>query len=103
VAYSLDHLIAVEVLAEPPLAIASVVGYRDELEWQFSADGKPLFDTAGNPVTKSVKVVETVDVEKGATAYLDPELTNIAVLVQAKLVKLLPKAEAAPVKKAAKD
>lgn len=100
-AYSLDHLIAVEVLAEPPLAIASVTGYRDEDEWQFSPDGKPLYDGAGNPVVKQVKVVETEDVEKGGTAYLDPELTNIAVLVQAKLVKLLPKTPAA--KKPGKD
>lgn len=104
-AYSLDHLVAVEVLVEPPKAIVSVTGYRDEQELQLGPDGKLLLDAAGQPVTKRVTVAETVDVEKGGIAYLDPAETDIAVLVQAQFVKLLPKApaETSAPKKAAKD
>jgi hypothetical protein len=84
-----DHLVAVEVIGDLP--IASVTGYRDVEKVQFGGDGAPLFDTAGNPVVKVVRVADTVDVTKGQTAYLDPAETNIAVLTQAGLVKVLPK------------
>jgi len=84
-----DYLVAVEVIGDLP--IVSVTGYRDIEEVQFGRDGAPLFDAAGNPVVKSVRVADTVDATKGQTAYLDPAETNIAVLTQAQLVKVLPK------------
>lgn len=85
----MDNLVAVEVLAEPPLAIVSVVGYR-EVEEPLFEDGKPVFDGEGNPAVRVVKRPNTEDVTKGGTAYLDPQETQIHLLVQAGLVKILP-------------
>lgn len=96
----MNHLVRVEVIGDLP--IVSVTGYRDEQEVQFDSGGKPLFDADGNPVVKTVQVTETVDVEKGGIAYLDPEQTNIAVLTQARLVKVLPKEPGEADKKAKK-
>ena len=88
----MDHLVRCEVIGELP--IVSVVGYRDVDEVQFGPGGAPLFDGEGNPVVKTVRVAETVDVEKGGIVFLDPAETNIAVLTQARLVKVLPKDKA---------
>lgn len=84
----MDHLVRVEVIGIFP--IVSVVGYRDEEELQFTGDGKPLFDAAGNPVVTTVRVEVTEDVSKPGFAFLDPEKTNIRALVKAGLVKVAP-------------
>ena len=86
----MDNLVAVEVLAEPPLAIVSVVGYREVDEFLFGGDGRPRFVADGNPHTRKVRLPDTQDVTKGGTAYLDPAETQIHLLVQAGLVKILP-------------
>ncbi|WP_020525835.1 hypothetical protein [Catelliglobosispora koreensis] len=87
----MEHLVRCEVIGDLP--IVSVTGYREVEEVQFGPNGAPLFDGEGNPVVKPVRVAETQDVTKGQIAYLDPAETNIAVLTQAQLVKVLPKAK----------
>lgn len=89
----MEHLVRVEVLCEPPMAIVSVTGYREVEQAQFDKQGRPMFDPAGAPLMKVTKVAETADVEKGGFALLDPAETNIAALTQAGLVRIAPKAK----------
>lgn len=84
-----DHLIAVEVTGIFP--IVSVIGYRDEEELQYDAANAPLFDAAGHPVVKTIRVEVTEDISKPGTAYLDPATTNIRALVKAGLVRVVAK------------
>lgn len=91
----MDHLVAVEVLCEPPLAIVSVTGYREVEEPIFDAADRPVYGPDGTPAVRVLRRPNTVDVEKGGTAYLDPAETNISALVQAGLVRLLPRTLAA--------
>lgn len=88
-----SHLVAVEVLAEPPLAIASVTGYR-EVQEPVLAGGKLAVDGDGNPQMRTVWRPDSEDVYKGGTAYLDPGEIDIALLVQCGLVRIMPAAEA---------
>lgn len=84
-----DHLIAVEVTGIFP--IVSVIGYRDEEELQYDSKGAPLFDGAGQPVVKTIRVDVTEDISAPGTAYLDPAVTNIRALVKAGLVRVMEK------------
>lgn len=86
-----SNLVPVEVIGMLP--IVSVIDYREEDEWQWGKDGKPLYNPDGTPLTKKVIVPVTQDVSKPGIAYLDPEATNIAVLTQAGLVRLMPKSK----------
>ena len=93
----MDHLIAVEVLCPPPLAIASVTGYREIHEPIFE-NGLPVFGPDGEQLVRTFTRANTVDVEQGGTAYLDPAETRIDLLVQCGIVRVLPKAKGGAVK-----
>lgn len=90
----MSHLVPVEVIGILP--IASVIDYREEDEWQWGKDNKPLYNPDGSPLTKKVIVPVTQDVSKGGIAYLDPAVTNIPALTQGGLVRFMPKKDTAP-------
>lgn len=94
----MDHLIRVKVTGM--FNIMSVVGYRDEEEFQFTGDGKPLFGANGEPVIKVVRVPVKESVAPGGHAYLDPAVTNIRALVRGGLVQIVAREPARPRKPA---
>lgn len=89
-----SHLVAVEVLAEPPLSIVSVTGYREAQEPVLDGGGNLVLDGDGIPQMRTVWRPNTEDVYRGGTAYLDPAETQIGLLIQCGLVRVLPAARA---------